>query len=89
MIPGDRELLERTLTAALQPRREAEQELIRRAAYKYSTGEEAKIEAIIRYVLSLGDAVKKLADELPQPAPEPSPVETLAKKEPGKKERAA
>ena len=83
-MTGDRELLERTLTAALQPRREAEQELIRRAAYKYSTGEEAKIEAVIRYMLSLGDAVKTLATQVqgeePKARPEPEPLEELAKK---------
>jgi hypothetical protein len=76
LLPGDRELLRQTLSSALTERREAERELQRRASYKYANGDEAKVEALIRYVLSLGDAVKKLAEEMP--ASEPSPIEELA-----------
>jgi hypothetical protein len=85
-VTGDRELLERTLSPSLQERREAERELQRRAAYKYANPDEAKAEGIIRYIVSLGDAVKKLAEQMPQP--EPEPIEELVTRERAKKPAA-
>jgi hypothetical protein len=79
-VTGDRELLERTLSNTLQTRREAERELQRRAAYKYANADEAKIEAVIRYLGTLGDAVKALAAEQ-APEPKPAPVDELAERE--------